>query len=164
MCSCTKTSNTPSLAGIKLWANAPIDIDSRSSGLEICDEPCSGWPEVFGDEALKAVIEEDNSETYGELTEYYQISDKTVILHLHFIWKAPKLRRWVTDTQSEVNTQQQGTPCFSLLSQPVAKSGFFMTVPSVPDIGWRHANLCLPPQDNLYIHARSWFVSGGRVE
>lgn len=50
----------------------------RSGNLSLCDEPRSDQAQVLDDEALKVAIEEDNSQTCGELAERFQVSDETV--------------------------------------------------------------------------------------
>jgi len=48
---------------------------------------------ALDDEALKAVIKQDSSQTCGELAEHLQISDLTVRLYLHPIAKAYKFSK-----------------------------------------------------------------------
>lgn len=78
----------------------------RSGDLFLCDESCSSQSQVLDDEALKAAMQEDNSQTCGELTKYFQVSDETVRLHLHCIGKTYKLSKWVPHILLGANKQQ----------------------------------------------------------
>ncbi|XP_035232950.1 histone-lysine N-methyltransferase SETMAR-like [Stegodyphus dumicola] len=48
----------------------------RSGDMSFSDAPRSGWPQALNDEALKAAIENDSSQTCGELVAHFQISDE----------------------------------------------------------------------------------------
>ncbi|GFV23932.1 transposable element Tcb1 transposase [Trichonephila clavipes] len=51
--------------------------------LSLCGKAQTGRPRVLDDEALQAAIEEDSSQTCGELGRQFNTSSETVRLHLH---------------------------------------------------------------------------------
>ncbi|GFT13615.1 histone-lysine N-methyltransferase SETMAR [Trichonephila clavipes] len=55
----------------------------RSGDLSLCDKARTGRPQALDDEALHAAIEEDRSQTCGELARQFNTSSETVRLHLH---------------------------------------------------------------------------------
>ncbi|GFY67460.1 histone-lysine N-methyltransferase SETMAR [Trichonephila inaurata madagascariensis] len=55
----------------------------RSRDLSLCDKARIGRSQALDDEALQAAIEEDNSQTGGELARQFNTSSETVRLHLH---------------------------------------------------------------------------------
>lgn len=75
--------------GIMLSVNAlPDNTGFRISWWEIClfvINPRSLQSQVLDDEAMKAAIVDNSSQTCGELAETSQTSDETVRLHLHRI-------------------------------------------------------------------------------
>ena len=81
----------------------------RSGDLSLCDEARSGCPQALDNKALKAAIEQESSQTCGELAERFQVSDETVRLHLQRIGKAYKLSKWVPHTLSQANKDQRVT-------------------------------------------------------
>ncbi|GFY14708.1 histone-lysine N-methyltransferase SETMAR [Trichonephila clavipes] len=50
----------------------------RSGDLSLCDKARSGRPQALNDEALQAAIEEDSSQTCGELARQFNTSNETV--------------------------------------------------------------------------------------
>ncbi|GFU22261.1 histone-lysine N-methyltransferase SETMAR [Trichonephila clavipes] len=84
----------------------------RSGDLSLCDRAQTGQPQVLDDEALQAAIEEDSSQTCGELARKFNTSSETVRLHLHHL--------------AHPN---------SIESLPVTRSGSCRAHPSVPNIG-----------------------------
>lgn len=75
------------------------------------------WWVVLNDEALKASIEEDNTQTCGELSERFQAYGETVRLPLYRIGKMYNLTKWVLHTLTEASKHQRVTACFWLLSR-----------------------------------------------
>lgn len=61
---------------------------------------------MLDDEVLKAAIEENSSQTCGEIVEGFQVSEETVRLHLHRIGEAYKFSKWVPYTLSAANKEQ----------------------------------------------------------
>lgn len=55
----------------------------RSGDLTVFGEPHSGWSQVLDDKDLKAAIEEDNIQTYGELAERFKIFEEMIRFQLH---------------------------------------------------------------------------------
>ncbi|GFY79041.1 mariner Mos1 transposase [Trichonephila inaurata madagascariensis] len=87
-----------------------------SGDLSLCDKARTGRPQALDDEALQAAIEEDSSQTCGELVRQFNTSSETVRLHLHRLGKTYKLSKWVPHTLFEVHKQQRVAACLSLLS------------------------------------------------
>lgn len=80
---------------------------SRSPGQEICPivmNPLSGCPQVLNDEILKATVEEDNRQTFGELAECFQVSDEPVRLVPHR--EGLQLSKRVPHRLSETNNNE----------------------------------------------------------
>ncbi|XP_035205601.1 histone-lysine N-methyltransferase SETMAR-like [Stegodyphus dumicola] len=99
--------------------NKPLSNSFRSSsqGISHSDAPCSSQPQALDDEALRATIESDSSQTCGELAAHFQVSVETIRLHLRRIGKAYKLSKWVPYSLSDANKQQCVVACLSLLTQ-----------------------------------------------
>ncbi|GFS43956.1 histone-lysine N-methyltransferase SETMAR [Trichonephila inaurata madagascariensis] len=87
----------------------------RSGDLSLCDKARTGRPQALDDEALQAAIEEDSSQTYGELARQFNTSSQTV--NLHRLGKTYRLSKWVPHTLLEVHKQQRVATCLSLLSR-----------------------------------------------
>ncbi|GFY40094.1 histone-lysine N-methyltransferase SETMAR [Trichonephila inaurata madagascariensis] len=62
-------------------------------------------------------IEEDSSQTCGELARQFNTSSEMVRLHLHRLGKTYRLIKWVPYTLLEVRKQQRVAACLSLLSR-----------------------------------------------
>ncbi|XP_035220488.1 histone-lysine N-methyltransferase SETMAR-like [Stegodyphus dumicola] len=88
-----------------------------SGYMSLSDAPRSGKPQALDDEALRAAIKKDTSQTCEELAARFQVSDKTIRLHLHLIGKTYKLSKWVPHSLSDANNQQLVAACFSLLTR-----------------------------------------------
>ncbi|GFY59972.1 histone-lysine N-methyltransferase SETMAR [Trichonephila inaurata madagascariensis] len=86
----------------------------RSGDLSFFDKTRTGLPQALDDEALQAAIEEDSSQTCGELARQFNTSREMVRLHLHRLGKMYRLRKWVPHTLLEVHNQQRVAACLSL--------------------------------------------------
>ncbi|GFY71769.1 histone-lysine N-methyltransferase SETMAR [Trichonephila inaurata madagascariensis] len=82
-------------------------IGEAEGDLSLYDKARIGRREALDDEALQPVIEEDSSKTCGELARQFNISSKTVRLHLHRLGKSNRLSKWVPYTLLEVHKQQR---------------------------------------------------------
>ncbi|GFW42196.1 histone-lysine N-methyltransferase SETMAR [Trichonephila clavipes] len=85
----------------------------RSGDLYLCDKARAGRPQALDDEALQAAIEEDSSQTCGELARQFNTSSETVRLRLHRLGKTYRLSKWVPHTLLEVHKQQRVAACLS---------------------------------------------------
>ncbi|GFS74036.1 histone-lysine N-methyltransferase SETMAR [Trichonephila clavipes] len=90
---------------------------NKSGDLSLCDKARTGRPQTLDDEALQAAIEEDSSQTCGELAKQFNTSSETVRLHLHRLSKTHRRSKWVPHTPLEVHKQQRVAACLSLLSR-----------------------------------------------
>lgn len=54
----------------------------KSGDLFLCDELRSGWQQFLDDDTLKAGIEEENSQTSGEVAKRFHVHDETARLHV----------------------------------------------------------------------------------
>ncbi|GFY47795.1 histone-lysine N-methyltransferase SETMAR [Trichonephila inaurata madagascariensis] len=90
---------------------------SELGNLSLCDKNRTGRPQALDDEALQAAIEEDSSQTCGELAIQINTSSETVRLHLHRLGKTYRLSKWVLHTLLEFHKQQRLAACLSLLSR-----------------------------------------------
>ncbi|GFV97658.1 histone-lysine N-methyltransferase SETMAR [Trichonephila clavipes] len=95
----------------------PDEIIDINPNIEIKFETRTGRPQALDDEALQAAIEEDSSQTCGELARQFNTFSETIILHLHRLGKTYMLRKWVPHTLLEVHKQQRVAACLSLLSR-----------------------------------------------
>ncbi|GFV81849.1 histone-lysine N-methyltransferase SETMAR [Trichonephila clavipes] len=59
----------------------------RSGDLSLFDKARTGRPQALDDEVLQAAIEEDSSQTCGELARHFNTSSETVRLHVHRLGK-----------------------------------------------------------------------------
>lgn len=67
----------------------------RSVNFDVINEP-RGRPETKVDnDELKAIVEADSSQTTSELAAAFNVSDKTIFIHLRQIGKIKKLGKWV---------------------------------------------------------------------
>ncbi|GFU87001.1 histone-lysine N-methyltransferase SETMAR [Trichonephila clavipes] len=98
--------------------------ENKSGDLSLCDKARIGRPQALDDEALQAAIEENSSQTYGELVRQINTSSKTVRLHLHRIGKTYRLSKRVPHTLLEVHKQQREAACLLLLSRHFIASIF----------------------------------------
>ncbi|PRD31185.1 UNVERIFIED_CONTAM: Histone-lysine N-methyltransferase SETMAR [Trichonephila clavipes] len=96
----------------------------RSGDLSLCDKARTGRPQALDDEALMAAIEEDSSQTYGELAKQLNTSNEMVRLQLYHLGKTYRLSKWVPYTLFEVHKQQRLAACLSLLSRHHSTSIF----------------------------------------
>ncbi|GFY72847.1 histone-lysine N-methyltransferase SETMAR, partial [Trichonephila inaurata madagascariensis] len=71
---------------------------------------------ALDDEALQAAIEEDSSQTCGELARQLNTSSEVVRLNLHGLGETYRLSKWVPHTLLEVHKQQRVAACLSLPS------------------------------------------------
>ncbi|GFY58768.1 histone-lysine N-methyltransferase SETMAR [Trichonephila inaurata madagascariensis] len=119
--------------------------------------------------SMNATIEEDSSQTCGELARQFNTSSETVRLHLHHLGKTYRLSKWVPQTLLEVHKQQRMAACLSLLSRHRSASIFNRVLTS--DEKWvlydtpkrsKHW-LSRTAQDHLCTHARLCFVSAGLI-
>ncbi|GFU31202.1 histone-lysine N-methyltransferase SETMAR [Trichonephila clavipes] len=110
-------------------------------------------------EALQVAIEEDSSQTCGELARPVNTSSETVRLHLLFLGKKYRLSKWVPHTLLEVHKQQQVAACLSLLSLHRSASIFNRTLTS--DKKWvlydtpKHSNTGYCPAQRKSTYAPS---------
>ncbi|XP_035210822.1 histone-lysine N-methyltransferase SETMAR-like [Stegodyphus dumicola] len=111
-------------------ANEPLGNGSKSSSQRISDAPRSGRPRALDDEALRAAIGSDSSQTCAELTAHFQVSDQTFRLHLHCIRNTYKLSKWVLHSLSEANKQRRVAACLSLLTRHRNASTFDLVLTS----------------------------------
>ncbi|GFV71777.1 histone-lysine N-methyltransferase SETMAR [Trichonephila clavipes] len=79
----------------------------RTGDLYLCAKARTGRPQALEDEALQASIEEDSSQTCGELARQFNTSSETVRLHLHRLGKTYRLSKWVLYTLLEVHKRQR---------------------------------------------------------
>ncbi|GFY69199.1 histone-lysine N-methyltransferase SETMAR [Trichonephila inaurata madagascariensis] len=87
----------------------------RSGDLSLCDKGRTGQPHALDDEALQAAIEENSSQTCGELARKLNTSSEMVTLNLHSLGKTSRLSKWVPHTLLEVRKQQRVAACLSML-------------------------------------------------
>ncbi|GFY37890.1 histone-lysine N-methyltransferase SETMAR [Trichonephila inaurata madagascariensis] len=92
----------------------------RSGDLSLSDKARTVRPQALDDETQQAAIEEDSSQTCGELSRQFNTSSEKVRLHLHSLGKMYRLSKWVPNTLLEVHKQQQAAACLSLLSCHIA--------------------------------------------
>ncbi|GFW66041.1 histone-lysine N-methyltransferase SETMAR [Trichonephila clavipes] len=95
-----------------------------SGNLSLCDKARSGRPQALDDAALQAAIEEDSSQTCGELARQINISSEMVGLHLYRLGKTYRLSKCVPHTLLEVHKQQREAACLLLLSRHRSASIF----------------------------------------
>ncbi|GFW16292.1 histone-lysine N-methyltransferase SETMAR [Trichonephila clavipes] len=138
-----------------------IDIgfkNFRSGDLSLCDNARIGRPQALDDEALQAAIEENSSQTYGELVRQINTSSETVRLHLHRVGKTYRLSKWVPHTLLEVHKLQREAACLLLLSRHFSASIFNRVLTS--DEKWvlydtpKRSKHRLSPQDTVPHSAR----------
>ncbi|GFS62128.1 histone-lysine N-methyltransferase SETMAR [Trichonephila clavipes] len=125
----------------------------RSRDLSLCDKARTGRPQALDDEALQASIEEDSSQTCGELAIQFKSSSEMVRLHLYRLGKTYRLSKWVPHTLLDVHKQQRVAACLSLLSRHRSASIFNRILTS--DEKWvlydtpKGSKYWLPPQDTV---------------
>ncbi|XP_035218054.1 histone-lysine N-methyltransferase SETMAR-like [Stegodyphus dumicola] len=85
--------------------------------MSLSNAPRSCRPQALDDEAVRAAVQNDSSQTFGELAAHFQVSDETIRLHLHRIAKAYKPSKWVLLSLSDANKQQRVAACLSLLTR-----------------------------------------------
>ncbi|GFS39886.1 histone-lysine N-methyltransferase SETMAR [Trichonephila inaurata madagascariensis] len=130
----------------------------RSEDLSLCDKARTGRPQALDDEALQVAIEEDSSQTCGELARQFNTSSETVRLHLHRLGKTYRLSKMVPHTLLEVHKQQRVAACLSLLSPHCSASIFNRVLTS--DEKWvlydtpKRSKHWLSPQDTVPHSAR----------
>ncbi|GFT21248.1 histone-lysine N-methyltransferase SETMAR, partial [Nephila pilipes] len=88
-----------------------------SEDLSHCDELHSELLHALDDEALQAAIEKDSSLMCGEHEKQFKVSDETVRLHLHRLFKTYILNKWLPLMLLEVHKRQRVAACMSLLSR-----------------------------------------------
>ncbi|GFY53729.1 histone-lysine N-methyltransferase SETMAR [Trichonephila inaurata madagascariensis] len=130
----------------------------RSVDLSLCDKARTGRLQALDDEALQAAIEDDSSQTCGELARQFNIFSETVSLHLHRLGKTYRLSNWVPRALLEVHKQQRVAACLSLLSRHHSASIFNRVLTS--DEKWvlydtlERSKHWLSPQDTVPHSAR----------
>ncbi|PRD32311.1 UNVERIFIED_CONTAM: Histone-lysine N-methyltransferase SETMAR [Trichonephila clavipes] len=96
----------------------------RLEDLSLWVKARTGRPQTLDEEPLQVAIEEDSSQTCGELARQSNISSKMVRLHLHRLGKMYRLSKWVPHTLLEVHKQQRVAVCLLLLSRHRSASIF----------------------------------------
>ncbi|GFV66190.1 histone-lysine N-methyltransferase SETMAR [Trichonephila clavipes] len=87
--------------------SAANERTARSGDLSLCDEARTGQPQALDDEDLQVAIEEDSSQTCGELARQFNTSNETVRLHLHHLGKMYRLSKWIPHTLLEVHKHDE---------------------------------------------------------
>lgn len=137
----------------------------------LTDAPRKGRTQAVVNEALRAAIKSNSSQTCGELSACFQVSVEMIRLHLHHLEKACRLSKWIPHTLSNTNMRRFVTPgCHFLLSTAIypyliehssaVQSTSSMICLSLPDIDCHHGSMRITLTDLLSIHARTCFVYG----
>ncbi|GFX93296.1 histone-lysine N-methyltransferase SETMAR [Trichonephila clavipes] len=92
----------------------------RSGDLFLCDKARTGRPQALDDEALQAAIEEDSSQTCGELARQFNTSSELVKLHLHRLGKTYRLSKRVPHTLLEVHKNNEWQPVYHCFLATIA--------------------------------------------
>ncbi|XP_035232821.1 histone-lysine N-methyltransferase SETMAR-like [Stegodyphus dumicola] len=92
--------------------------------MSLSDAPRSDRPQSLNNEALRAAIESDSSQTCGERSARIQVSDETIRLRLHRIEKAHKLSKWIPHSLSDANKEQHVASCLPLFTRNRSASIF----------------------------------------
>ncbi|GFX26873.1 histone-lysine N-methyltransferase SETMAR [Trichonephila clavipes] len=92
-------------------------VVKKSGNLALCDKARAGRPQALDAEVLQTAIEEDSSQTCGELARQFNTSCETVRLHMHHLNKMYRLSKWVPHKLLEVHKQQRVAAYLSLLSR-----------------------------------------------
>ncbi|GFT07688.1 hypothetical protein TNCV_4046091 [Trichonephila clavipes] len=76
---------------MKLRQGTGFRNSGREIGLSLCDKARTGRPQALYDEALHVAIEEDSSQTCGELARQFNTSSETVRSVFLKLWGVPPL-------------------------------------------------------------------------
>ncbi|GFY76189.1 histone-lysine N-methyltransferase SETMAR [Trichonephila inaurata madagascariensis] len=96
----------------------------RSGDLSLCDKARTGRLQALDDEAVQAAIEEDSSQTCGELVRQFNTSSEMVRLHLNHLGKTYRLNKGVPHMLLEFHKQQRVAASLLLLSRHRSASIF----------------------------------------
>jgi [histone H3]-lysine36 N-dimethyltransferase SETMAR len=89
----------------------------RSGDFDLSNQP-RGRPEIKVDnDALKADVEADSSQSALELASKFGVAKSTILIHLKQINKVKKLDKWVPHELKDEHKQQRLDACLSLLSR-----------------------------------------------
>lgn len=97
---------------VRFWFNR-----FRSGNFNLENEP-RGRPETKVDnDELKAIVEADPSQTTSGLAARFDVSIKTILVHLDQIGKVKKLEKWVPHELNEYQKGARVEVCISLLNR-----------------------------------------------
>ncbi|GFY39046.1 histone-lysine N-methyltransferase SETMAR [Trichonephila inaurata madagascariensis] len=102
---------------VDYFCNVKFQKLDREICLSLCDKAQTGRPQALDDEAPQVAIEEDSSQTCGELARHFTTSSEMIRLPLLRFDKTYRLSKWVPHTLLEVHKQQRVEACLSLLSR-----------------------------------------------
>ncbi|XP_045446564.1 histone-lysine N-methyltransferase SETMAR-like [Melitaea cinxia] len=73
---------------------------------------------------LKAIVEADDSQTTVALAAAFEVSTKTILVHLRQISKVKKLEKWVPHELNERQREIRVETCFALLNRHTNEGTF----------------------------------------
>ncbi|XP_045454940.1 histone-lysine N-methyltransferase SETMAR-like [Melitaea cinxia] len=116
----------------------------RSGNFDLRNEP-RGRPKMLVDnDELKVIVGADDSQTTAELAAAFEVSTRTILVHLRQIGKIRKLDKWVPHELNERQREIRVEACLALLNRLaldrialllVAKNGFYSTIASTQLVG-----------------------------
>ncbi|CAH2084588.1 unnamed protein product [Euphydryas editha] len=87
----------------------------RSGNFDLRND-LRGRPKMLVDnDELKAIVEADDSQITPELAAVFEVSTKTILVHLHQIGKVKKLDKWVPHELNERQREIRVETCLALL-------------------------------------------------
>lgn len=89
----------------------------RSGNFDLKNEP-RGRPKTLVDnDELKAIVEADETQSTAELAAAFDVSIKTILVHLHQIGKVKKLDKWVPHELNDRQREVRVETCLALLNR-----------------------------------------------
>ncbi|XP_045455663.1 histone-lysine N-methyltransferase SETMAR-like [Melitaea cinxia] len=89
----------------------------RSENFDLRNEPCGHPKMLVNNDELKAIVEADDSRTTAELAVAFEVSTKTILVHLRQIGKVKKLDKWVPHELNERQREIRIETCLALLNR-----------------------------------------------
>ena len=89
----------------------------RSGNFDLKNEP-RGRPKTLVDnDELKAIVEADDTQSTAELAAAFDVSVKTILVHLRQIGKVKKLDKWVPHELNDRQREVRVETCLALLNR-----------------------------------------------